>query len=64
MKVNRCLSSFGKAALPGRYLVDSYPFLRWVPGYLKELYEYHKDELALFRSQLELVRSKMVCALI
>ena len=33
---------------------------RYIPGYLKELQDGHREELALFKSQLEQVREKMV----
>jgi hypothetical protein len=33
---------------------------RYIPGYLKELQDGHREELTLFKSQLEQVREKMV----
>lgn len=59
-QVNKCLSRLGSAIRPGAYLVDSYPILRYVPGYLDTLQQYHREELALFRSQLDAVRQQMV----
>lgn len=61
--VNKCLTRLTRAQLPGRYLVDSYPILRYVPGYPKDMYETHKEELGLYRSQLEIVRKKMASAM-
>ncbi|KAF5370353.1 hypothetical protein D9758_006931 [Tetrapyrgos nigripes] len=58
-KVNICLSRLGAAIRPGTYLVDSFPLLRYVPGYLSELKAFHREELQLFRSQLDAVRVKM-----
>lgn len=58
--VNKCLTRLSKAQLPGRFLVDSYPVLRYVPGLYSDLYKAHREELSLFRSQLEIVREKMV----
>ena len=59
-EVNKCLAFLGKAIRPGTYLVDSFPILRYVPGYLNELKNQHQVELALFRGQLEGVRKKLV----
>lgn len=59
-EVNKCLGRLGKVMIPGAYLVDSYPILRYIPGYLSELQQHHREELALFKSQLEGVREKMV----
>ena len=58
--VNICLARLGKALRPGAYMVDSYPILRYVPGYFKTLKQYHQEELALFRKQAEEVRQNMV----
>jgi hypothetical protein len=58
--VNRCLERFGQAVLPGAYLVDTYPILQYVPGYLTQLKEWHREELALFEGQLDTVRKQMV----
>lgn len=58
--VNRCLKRFGQVIRPGAYLVDTYPILKYVPGYLTELRKWHQEELALFQEQLNLVREQMV----
>ena len=58
--VNRCLKRFGQAILPGAYLVDTYPILQYVPGYLTQLRKWHQEELALFEGQLDTVRKQMV----
>lgn len=59
-EVNKCLARLGRAIRPGAYLVDSYPILRFIPGYLSTLQQYHREELALFRSQVDAVRQRMV----
>ena len=59
--VNRCLTRLGNNLRPGIWKVDVWPILRYVPGYLKELQDGHEEELALFKSQLNEVREKMVC---
>ena len=45
---------------PGAYLVEFLPFLRWIPGYGRELKEYHNYEIQLYREQMERVQSEMV----
>ncbi|TFK23725.1 cytochrome P450 [Coprinopsis marcescibilis] len=54
--VNRCLTRLGNTLRPGVWRVDVYPFLRYVPGYLKELKDGHAEELALFKRQLNEVK--------
>ncbi|KAF8148666.1 cytochrome P450 [Crassisporium funariophilum] len=57
--VNRCLTRLGNTLRPGVWKVDVYPFLRYVPGYLKELQDGHSEELGLFKSQLNEVKLKV-----
>ncbi|KAK0442534.1 cytochrome P450 [Desarmillaria tabescens] len=49
---------FRMAIRPGAYLVDTFPVLRWVPGYLAELRRWHQDSLALCRRCLGYVQTK------
>lgn len=58
--VNLCLKRFGQVMRPGAYLVDTFPILKYIPGYLTQLKEWHQEELALFQGQLNLVREQMV----
>lgn len=60
LMVNKCLARVTRSQLPGRHLVDSYPILKYIPGLHRDLYQAHKEELNLFRSQLEIVRERMV----
>jgi len=57
--VNRCLTRLGNNLRPGLWRVDVYPFLKYVPGYLKELQDGHQEELALFKRQLREVKQAM-----
>jgi cytochrome P450 len=57
--VNRCLTLLGITLRPGVWKVDIYPFLRYIPGYLKELQDGHKEELGLFKNQLNEVKAKL-----
>jgi len=57
--VNKNIARFGQVAKPGAYLVDAFPILRFVPGYLNQLKAWHKEELTLFDGQLGVVRKQM-----
>ncbi|KAG1852411.1 cytochrome P450 [Suillus subalutaceus] len=57
--VNKSMERFGQAMKPGAYLVDAYPILRFIPGYLNQLKAWHQEELALFNGQLDAVRRQM-----
>jgi len=57
--INKALARFGQVIQPGAYLVDTYPILRFVPGYLSQLKAWHQDDLALFNGQLDAVRRQM-----
>nr|GAT43916.1 cytochrome P450 [Mycena chlorophos] len=58
-EVSAAQGRLGAALIPGAYMVDEWPALRYVPGYLAELRRQHQMELALFRSQLDVVRDAM-----
>ncbi|KAK0209954.1 cytochrome P450 [Armillaria fumosa] len=45
---------------PGAYLVDTFPVLRWVPGYLSELRRWHRDSIGLWRRCLGSVQTRIV----
>ncbi|KAG2072928.1 cytochrome P450 [Suillus decipiens] len=57
--VSQSLARFGKAMRPGAYLVDTYPILRFVPGYLSQLKAWQREDLALFERQLDAVRKQI-----
>ncbi|KAG1731334.1 cytochrome P450 [Suillus paluster] len=57
--LNKYLARFGRAIRPGAYLVDTYPILRFIPGYLSELKVWHQEDLTFFNGQLDVVRSQM-----
>ena len=58
--INKALEYFGRALNPGAYLVDTYPILRFVPGYLSQLKMRREKDRALFNGQLDVVRRQMV----
>ncbi|KAF8632721.1 hypothetical protein AX15_001718 [Amanita polypyramis BW_CC] len=57
--VNNCLTVLGNNMRPGIWMVDYWPFLRFIPGYLKEMQDGHVKELGLFKRKLFEVRDKM-----
>ena len=54
------MRNFQRVMRPGAYLVDRIPLLKYIPGYGRELKEYHNFEINLFRDQMDHVRSEMV----
>lgn len=59
-KINNYLFRIGAAVRPGTYLVDTFPILAYLPGYLSKLKRQHQEELTLFREQVGTVKGKMV----
>ncbi|KAG1841634.1 cytochrome P450 [Suillus tomentosus] len=57
--IHKFPARFGQAMKPGAYLVDAYPILRFVPGYLSQLKAWHKEELAFYTGQLDAVRRQV-----
>lgn len=57
--VDACLRRLGEHLVPGKWKVNMFPFLEYVPGYLKELRDDHAKELALFRQKLFEVKDKL-----
>ncbi|KAI0754867.1 cytochrome P450 [Daedaleopsis nitida] len=60
LEINKSAARIGDALRPGRYLVDSYPFLKHFPWFTSELKRFHEEELALFSGQLDAVRQQLV----
>ncbi|KAK0469016.1 cytochrome P450 [Desarmillaria tabescens] len=50
---------FGTVVRPGAYWVDSAPILQYVPGYLSQLRQWHKEELTFSRSSVDVVKEKI-----
>jgi len=61
-RIHQVLDHFQIAMRPGAHLVDRIPLLRYLPGYGKQLHQWHQEELQLFRQQLGRVKSEMVRA--
>ena len=48
------------AIRPGSYIVDSYPFLKHIPWFTSELKKYYQEDMALFHTQLQTVKERIV----
>jgi cytochrome P450 len=59
-RIYQTLAHFNIAMRPGAYLVDRIPLLKHIPGYGRQLKEWHKFELKLYSEQLGRVREKML----
>ncbi|KAG1819871.1 cytochrome P450 [Suillus subaureus] len=59
VRIHKVVEHFHATILPGAYLVDRMPLLRYLPGYRKQLDEWHREELELFRHQLGRVKSEV-----
>lgn len=60
IRIQQVVENVKRALRPGAYLVDYVPLLKYIPGYGRELEEYHNFEIQLFREQMERVRLEMV----
>ncbi|OSC97213.1 cytochrome P450 [Trametes coccinea BRFM310] len=58
-KINLLVERLGSAMRPGAHLVDSYPFLKYIPGLTSELQKWHREELDLFSSQIQGVKERL-----
>jgi hypothetical protein len=61
VEVEKCVARLTRSLAPGKYAIESYPFLRYMPGYLTELRMWHEEELHLFKGQYRKVAKEMVC---
>ncbi len=59
-RIGQGAARLGSALRPGAYLVDTYPFLRYIPGFTSELHRYHEEEKMLYRSQVGEVKERQV----
>ena len=60
VRIHQVMQFSVRSGRPGAYLVDRFPFLKYVPGYGRQLERHHKSELELFRGQIDRVQSEMV----
>ncbi|KAG1806933.1 cytochrome P450 [Suillus plorans] len=59
VRLCRVVDNFQSVIRPGAYLVDRVPLLRYLPGYGKQIYKWHNEELELFRYHLRRVKSEV-----
>ncbi|PBK84087.1 cytochrome P450 [Armillaria gallica] len=57
--IGRSLKRVGSAVRPGAYMIDEYPFLRYLPFYRRDLRSWHNEELSLYRKQIAGVEDNM-----
>ncbi|KAF8553243.1 cytochrome P450 [Imleria badia] len=57
--VKQAVAHFIEGMRPGAYLVDRFPWLKYVPGYGRRLRRYHESDLGFYRGQLNRVERAM-----
>jgi hypothetical protein len=60
VRIRKVLEVFQIVMRPGAFLVDRVPLLRYLPGYEKQLTDWHHQELGLYSHQLGRVKNEMV----
>ena len=60
VNVKQCVEHFIEGMRPGAYLVDRFPWLKYVPGYGIRLRRYYESDLKFYRGQLNRVERAMV----
>lgn len=60
IQINKSLDVLGRNMLPYSWRVDTYPILRYLPGYLAPLRRWHAEELGLFRSMMGVAKRNIV----
>lgn len=59
-QINKGTARLGDTLRPGAYLIESYPWLRYVPGMTSKLEMWHEEEINLYRGQVEAVKQQLV----
>ena len=59
-QINRVAARLGDTLRPGAYLIEEYPWLRYIPGITSKLERWHQDEINLYRSQVKGVKERQV----
>ena len=62
-EINIHTTRLGKVVPAGQHVVDNYPILRHVPFVASTLRRWHEEELSLFSTMVDLVRTQVVGAL-
>ena len=59
-QINRGTERLGDTLRPGAYLIESYPWMRYVPGMASKVERWHEEDIALYRGQVEAVKQRQV----
>ncbi|KAG1857088.1 cytochrome P450 [Suillus subluteus] len=59
LQLQKMIPRVQSAMVPGAYLVDKYPILKYVPGYGRNLKEWSQEEYNMLFGQLNQVKSQM-----
>ncbi|KAH7925665.1 cytochrome P450 [Leucogyrophana mollusca] len=59
LQLQRMIPRIQSAMIPGAYLVDKYPILKYVPGYGRDLKAWSKEEYSMLYGKLNWVRSEI-----
>lgn len=58
--IRQCITRMGKTTVPGACLVDSFPILRYFPGYTSELRRWREEERGLFEGMVQQTKGRIV----
>jgi len=58
--VKQTVAHFIEGIRPGVYLVDRFPWLKYIPGYGRRLRKYHESDLNFYEGHLKRVERAMV----
>ena len=61
--MKQAIQHFIETMRPGAYLVDRFPWLKYVPGYGRRLRSYYEADLKFYCDQLNRVKRTMVILL-
>ncbi|KAG2066751.1 cytochrome P450 [Suillus decipiens] len=59
LQLQKMIPRIQGAMVPGAYLVDKYPILKYIPGYGRDLKQWRQEEYDMLFGQLNLVKSQM-----
>jgi len=57
--IRQCITRMGKTTVPGACLVDSFPILRYFPGYTSELRRWREEERGLFEGMVQQAKGRI-----
>lgn len=60
LQLQKMIPRVQSAMMPGTYLVDKYPILKYVPGYGRNLRAWRREEYQMLSGQLNWVKSQVV----